>query len=353
MQLKYKNMKKSKPFNESILYVILIVIVIFSIVNLYFVTTRSQAISTSLEKAKEDARPAAIEVIKLTTNCQNCFERGKQLVSDLGITKLPTLIVSGEVKKPSIENIWGAWEEKEGNFVFKDVLPPYTNPESEVVGLVSLVNIVDSSCSKCADLSQVTTFLKESGVVFSDEKSLEYTTTEAQGLIDKFGIEKIPAVVLSDSILEYPSVKEVWDQVGATEKEGYFALHTQFPPYRDVKSNEVKGLVKVNYLSDSSCQTCYDVNVNREILLGFGLALEEENDLDISTTIGSGLVEKYNITKVPIILLSPEAAEYSDLTLVWSSVGDIDADGWYIMRNPELMGNHKDLTTGQEVSVEG
>ena len=280
-------------------------------------------------------------------------ERGKQLVSDLGITKLPTLIVSGEVKKPSIENIWGAWEEKEGNFVFKDVLPPYTNPESEVVGLVSLVNIVDSSCSKCADLSQVTTFLKESGVVFSDEKSLEYTTTEAQGLIDKFGIEKIPAVVLSDSILEYPSVKEVWDQVGATEKEGYFALHTQFPPYRDVKSNEVKGLVKVNYLSDSSCQTCYDVNVNREILLGFGLALEEENDLDISTTIGSGLVEKYNITKVPIILLSPEAAEYSDLTLVWSSVGDIDADGWYIMRNPELMGNHKDLTTGQEVSVEG
>ena len=74
MQLKYKNMKKSKPFNESILYVILIVIVIFSIVNLYFVTTRSQAISTSLEKAKEDARPAAIEVIKLTTNCQNCFD---------------------------------------------------------------------------------------------------------------------------------------------------------------------------------------------------------------------------------------------------------------------------------------
>src|SRR3989338_4302296 len=112
--------------DNNLIYGVLAIVVALSIVNVYLITARSQAVIAAINEAKEEARPADIEIIKLTADCLDCFdiekvlsdlksknvnlkkeetvtfssERGKELVSQLGITKLPTLIVSGEVNKP-------------------------------------------------------------------------------------------------------------------------------------------------------------------------------------------------------------------------------------------------------------
>ena len=61
------------------------------------------------------------------------------------------------------------------------------------------------------------------------------------------------------------------------------------------------------------------------------------------------ILKKYNITKVPVILISPDAGVYSGFVSAWPQVGDVSGDGWYIMRKPEALGTYKDLLTGQVV----
>ena len=366
--------------NNNLIYGILAIIVALSIVNVYFINVRSQTVSVDNAKAKEEARPADIEIIKLTAECSDCFDiekiltdlksknvnvkkeevvslssdRGKQLISQFGIAKLPTLIVSGEVKKPNIESILKDWEEKDGKFVYKNILPPYTNPATnEVIGRVSVVSISDSLCEKCGDLLVAIDSLKKAGIVISEEKKLDYSSSEAQTLIKKFEVQKIPVLLISNNIVEYPGMKQALDQIGSNEKEGFFVLHAQVPPYRDTKTNEVKGFVNVTYLGDLSCKSCYNVTINKEIITRYGLAIVGEKNLDLNSIEGSNLIKKYNIEKVPIILVSPEASVYDIFAnQVWPQVGSVESDGWFVMRNPELLGNYKNLTSGEEVVLE-
>jgi len=371
----------AKSFNENIMYIALVVILALLIVNVYFISVRSQNISIATAKAKEEARPANIEVVKLTAECSDCFDiekvltdlktknvnitkeeavssssdRGKGLVSSLGITKLPTLIVSGEVKKSNVESLWKDWEEKEGKFVFKNILPPYTNPSTnEIIGKVSVTSISDSSCEKCGDLLAAVDSLKNAGIIISEEKKLDYSSSEAQTLIKRFEVQRIPALLISSNIVEYTGMKQSLDQIGSKEKEGFFALHAQIPPYRDTKTNEVKGLVNVTYIGDISCNSCYNVTVNKEIIARYGLVIVGEKSLDINSTEGSDLVKKYKIETVPIILVSSEANYYDDFKQIWSKipVGSVESDGWFVMRHPEFLGTYKNLTSGQEVVLE-
>ncbi len=364
--------------DTKILYGMLAVVVVLSVVNLLLVTSGSQSVASNIIKAKEDARPANVDVVKLfDANCSDCFnidsvlselksksfkigkeesvspfsDRGKELANKFGITRLPTLIVSGEVKKSSIESFWkGKWELRDGSAVFKEVLPPYIDAkDNQVKGRVLVTNVLDSSCKDCADLSELTNFLKTNGVVISEEKKFEYNSADGVVAINTFGVEKIPAIIISKNVLEYSAVGEVWKSLNTTEKNGFFTVNAPSPPYRDVKSGELKGFVDVIYLKDSSCKSCYNVSANRDII-DFHSAIGKESDVDVNSTEGQELVKKYKIEKVPIVLMSPAAGEYSRLKAGWTAeAGTIESDGWFVMRNPQILGNYKDLKTNSEV----
>ena len=105
------------------------------------------------------------------------------------------------------------------------------------------------------------------------------------------------------------------------------------------------------YLTKDNCSVCYDVSVNKNILLRFGLNLNKENTYDINSPEGKQLVQKYNIKKVPIIILSPDAKYYPSLEKAWKSVGTIENDGLFVMRNPEVIGNYWDFENGGVVQT--
>ncbi len=214
---------------------------------------------------------------------------------------------------------------------------------------VQLIRIVDSSCEECFSTDNVVDLFKQGGVKIGEDKTLEYTSSEADVLIKKYNIQKIPAIIVSKEILEYEAIKSVWDQLNATEKDGFFALHAVFPPYRDVSTNEIKGLVSLIMLNDSSCATCYDVNLHKLSLSRFGVKISSETVYDIFSSQGKQLLNKYNITKVPTILLSPDANIYTSFIPVWETVGVIDADGWFVFRSTDVMGIYKDQLTGKTV----
>ncbi|MBI2578862.1 MAG: cupredoxin domain-containing protein [Candidatus Aenigmarchaeota archaeon] len=374
---------------DIILYIFIALAVVLSVVNFSLISARSEKVKEAVLLAEKENKPAKLELIKIiSSSCQDCFDinpvietlkkanvnvtsektidfssqEAKQLISQYNIEKLPTVVVLGEVNKSSVVNLWNQnWyvEMADGTqvlAVYSAVAPPYVDAASgDFRGLVALTHILDESCPDCADLMQVISFFKQQNVKFSSEKTIDYTSQEAKDLIAKFEVQKVPALIISKDILDYPAISQVWDQLNTSEKQGFYALHTTVPPYRDLATNKIEGLVTVIYLNDSTCASCYDVQINRQILeRNFGVVIANETTDDINSENGRSLVKQYNITKVPIMLASPDASVYAAFTEIWQQVGNVAKDGWYVMRKPEVLGTYKDLAKGivvNEVTV--
>ena len=170
-------------------------------------------------------------------------------------------------------------------------------------------------------------------------------TAYAKELARKFAINKTPVLIVTENVRQYPQVSQLWERIPLTEKEGLLIIDPLLPPYKDLTNNSIRGLVNAIFLNDTSCNDCYDVvGTNKQLLEGGGVVLAAEKVVDISSKEGKDLITKYNITKVPAGLLSPEMSEYITIAQVWSQLGTIEKDGWFVERNVDLLGTSKDLS---------
>ena len=363
---------------KNLLIALFALFVVFSLINTVFISNLSGGITEKLSLAKEQSRPAEIKVTAITlSKCKECYDvktaledlkkqnvnitkeesfdyesdKGKQLVELYGIERLPTLIIRGETNKTDqLQRYWDHVGEQRGTnyetVLYTNIVPPYYEMfEERIVGRVSITSLVDSSCGKCVSLAGIVSAFKQAGAKIVEEKTVEYKSEEGRQLVSKFGVREIPALIISKDILDYDSIKQIWNQLNTTEKEGFFALHSAIPPYIDVSTDKVVGLVNLIMLNDKTCNICYDVLVNKQIIARFGIATDKEFSYDVYSDEGKDLINKYKITKVPIIILSPETKVYTDFDQVWPQVGTIETDGWYVMRVPSVLGTYKDLTT--------
>ncbi len=371
-----------KNIVEMSIYGMFILMVALTIMNNFIILQRIGEVKEARETTKELLRPAEIEVTKiLLSNCQECFniedglekirnqnvnitsERviffnensAKELIDRYGIKKLPTLIISGEINKTEqlnnfFESMGNISDGK--NFIFTNLEPAYYDTDlAKIVGQVSIINVIDSQCKECTSLTQAADTLKQSGVAIIKEDTYEYSSEDGKELIKRFGISRIPVILISSEINYYNNIKNELQKF-SEEKNGFYALHAINPPYRDLESGEVVGLVKLILLTDNSCNECYDVEINKNILQRLGIVVNEEITYDIATKEGQELISKYNIEKVPVILLSPDVENYPVFTEVWKAVGSVDNNGWYIMRNPENLGTYRDLNTDEIIRAE-
>ncbi len=351
------------------LVVVLALVYIVNIIN-------TTGLVLNIGEKVEQQKPANIEIIKLSDqSCPNCFntdlviqeltqsgkikivkdevvdvstDRGKSLIQELSVQSVPTVIIKGEFNKKVADSVWDAnWRKTNNGVIYVQILPPYKNINTNsVIGLVSVIELKDQSCEKCFDFTPFTDFLKSSGVIFADQRSVDASSVEGKSLLTTFDIKKLPSLLVTSNVKEYPQVAHVWEAIKNTEKSDNLVIDPVLPPYKDLETNQVKGLVDVVYLVDSSCSDCYNVTeANKQIFDRFGLVANTEKTVDISSVGGKSLVKQYNITKVPIVILSPEASEYELFSQAWAQVGDTAENGWFIMRNPDLLGKHKDLNT--------
>ncbi|MBS3149516.1 hypothetical protein J4455_02365 [Candidatus Woesearchaeota archaeon] len=243
------------------------------------------------------------------------------------------------------------------NFVQIYQLEKYTNDEvNKIRGLsnqslpsINLVIIENENCKECIDMSIAVSEFKNLNIKFNDEK--KYSFAEADKLINKYKIEKIPALILSPEASKYKVITDIWDKVGTVENDGYFVLRNINPPYLDLKTNEIKGIVNLIMLYDENCKECYDVTKHKLAIAKIKMYIKNEEKIDINSKEGKELIQKYKITKIPTILLSKEAMDYPQFDFIWSSVGDTADDGTLVFRNVETMGTYKDLKTNKIIKV--
>src|SRR3989338_6633965 len=80
-------------------------------------------------------------------------EKSVELIHKYSITRVPTLIITGKLSEDS--KLVSSWvnfgtRESDGTLVFRSPYPPYLDLDSkEIVGDVSVIELVDATCADC------------------------------------------------------------------------------------------------------------------------------------------------------------------------------------------------------------
>ncbi len=215
---------------------------------------------------------------------------------------------------------------------------------------VDVTHIVDSSCEICSSEDVIVQVFEASGMVVGRETTVEYDSGEGQRLINNFGLQTVPAVVFSQDIIDYPNITGVLTRLNSSEIDGSYALSVRQPPFRNL-SEGIVGLVDLAYINDSTCDQCYDVFLHRSILsINFGVFVDREVIIDVNSPLGKEFLNRYNITKIPTVIVSDDANVYPGLMQLWDGVGTIEEDGYMVFRNlTQLNAIYKNLETGRLV----
>lgn len=307
----------------------------------------------------EELRPNLAFNITEVDRVASDSPEGAALIEQYDIAMLPGIIISeGAAADEQFTSIWTAnvgTLEDDGALVFRNHYPPYYDvAESKVRGLVDAYVIAPLECEYCEDLDGFLDYLGGDAVLvrFSSRASLLENDTEAQELMERYNLTKLPVFIFSDEITAYPIYEE---QLGPlmSDEDGWVVLRDVLPPYFDVEAGEEVGLVEVIKLTDASCPECFDTAPLIESLEAqFGLAVVSTTTHDVSSAEGQALVDKYNISLVPTVLISPEASVYPGFEDVWVGMGDsVEADGWYTYRNHESVSFdlvYRDLNAPEE-----
>ncbi len=191
---------------------------------------------------------------------------------------------------------------------------------------------------------------KQANIVYSSQEEIDPESDLARELIVKYEITKLPALVLTGEIEKDDKAKSYLNTLGQL-KQGAIVISGLVPPYQNVSDSKVVGEYKIILLTDSTCTSCYDVNLHKNILSSFGMYPFEEEEVDSNTTDGKRLIAKYNIQKVPTILLEGDLDVYLRLGQIWKDVGRVADDNTYVFEAVERMGTYKDLILGKIVEA--
>ncbi|MBI2558519.1 hypothetical protein HYW20_04305 [Candidatus Woesearchaeota archaeon] len=347
------------------------------IINIILTSSISNELKNGKAAVKESIKPAKIELTVIrNSKCTDCFDistvvghiksinlnitketalefdsnEARQIMSKYKIEKIPAIIVTGEIDKASIQGL----EKKTDALLLADILPPYTNATTgDIRGRVALHLLKDTECAKCNDLVNLMTQIKAAGVMISEEKDIASNSDEGKDLIKKYNIGFAPTIILSNDASVYDIIQKAWPQIGTQETDGSYVLRTVAPPFVNLTTGELKGIVNLVYLTDKSCTDCYDVSQHREILASpqsFAITLDKEDTFDISDAKGKDLLKKYNITQVPTIIVSSEVGVYPS-SLILKQFFSVEKDGSYVFRKLSSVGSYKDLTANEVVKA--
>ncbi|MEM4240396.1 MAG: hypothetical protein QXM31_03770 [Candidatus Woesearchaeota archaeon] len=326
--------------------------------------------------AETPAEPTKLSQLTVTVitppKCDDCFEKeafaaaisqlpkvnvteeyleynsteGKKLIEEYNLTRLPAAIITGDTEAVNIPN----FPKKGSAYYFTETPPPYYDiKQKKVIGRVAVTYITHALCPQCFNIAVYGTQLKDAGIDVTSERTLDATSADAMAMISRYGITKLPTMLMSPDAMEYEIIRQAWPAVGSQHTDGMLILRNVTPPYYDLGDNKVHGLVTITYVADKTCAECYNVSLHRALLeQGFGVHFAGEKSIDVSSLAGKDILRKYNITLVPTVLLDKEAQAYAAVMAAWSEVGSVEPDGMLVFRRVDLLSSitYKDLATG-------
>jgi len=313
---------------------------------------------TDLVKSGE---PAELTLTIVGADCEDCFDitpaiqvlqteytfkeiknvsmdDSGSLVAKYDITKLPAMIFTGDIEEIQLPNL----VKKDDAMVFTETPAPYYDvSKKEIVGYVTITRLVDSSCHGCFNISIIEDQMTGAGILVKSRETVEVSSEKGKQLVSKYKITEVPTLLFNKELLVYEQIQQVWKDFGSEESDGTLVLRTLNPPYKNIQTGKIEGIVNLKYLVDKTCMNCFEPSNYYDLLKeSFSLTVNDEKIIDVSTTDGKNLIKKYNITQIPTVILSPEAGVYPSLKTAWPQVGSEERDGNFIFRNVDLLDSY-------------
>jgi len=204
--------------------------------------------------------------------------------------------------------------------------------------------VTSKACGdKCWDTGLFFEVLQQAGAKEKSRTTVYIEDKKGQDLVEKFKITQVPTILVAGDIDKDEQLTGFFSALGETIDKT-FVLRQVIPPYINAASGQLKGEVAVTFITDNSCAECYDVNLHQTSLANFGVPIANSRTVDAASDEGKSLIEKYNITKVPTIVISGQPDEYQSLKSIWATVGKVADDGTYVFTNlDEMGGSYYDL----------
>ncbi|MFH1521148.1 MAG: hypothetical protein ABID61_05875 [Candidatus Micrarchaeota archaeon] len=231
-----------------------------------------------------------------------------------------------------------------------NVTPLPSQPVSTLTPVTAYL-ITQANCNNCSASGYLLDSFISAESQFSfnvTKKVLVSTSSEAQSLISKYKITKLPVMLVSSSAANSSQFESAWlGRLGTKESDGMYVYRSVYPPYYDSSLGKAVGYVNVYHIVPTSCTNCTNTTEFIQFLTSDQvlMLINSETVLSQNSSKAQELISKYNITKLPTVLLSPDATYYPIINTSWNTSGTFEKDGWLIYRN--VLPPYLDLTTNQ------
>ena len=195
---------------------------------------------------------------------------------------------------------------------------------------IEVIALTFKDCRQCFDVQPMADGIVKSLVGAEVEnKTLDYRN--ASDLIAKYGVKKVPAVIVTGEIGKVPSLKQALAPLAVENPDGSLVLSR--PLYFDLEKQKFVGLLKITRIVNSTCFECTKAfDFQKNIEQGVGITFSDETELELNDSRAISLIRQYNITKIPSIIITGEIDEYKGLKEEWLTIGNVEADGALVWR---------------------
>ena len=194
----------------------------------------------------------------------------------------------------------------------------YSNaPQKEIRAVV----LRPQNCSDCFNIAPILNEVRSSNVNLTIVQYFDVPSAEAEIYLDKYNITKLPAILLFGGTSNLQSFGE--------KRNDALVFTRQKPVYLDLQSGKFVGRVNATIINTPLCSICQNLSNIVAALRQQGMSVYENkiNDIEAMRLIGL-----YNISKLPVLILSPDALQY-ELMDSWRAQGTIESDGSFVLRN--------------------
>ncbi|MBI4210278.1 MAG: hypothetical protein HY544_02105 [Candidatus Diapherotrites archaeon] len=235
-----------------------------------------------------------------------------------------------------------------------DTNPVKSQPTPEPAE-ITLTLIVSSPHKNIASLLSLLLQLKQlPDIKVIGEKTLEKDSGEAKQLIEKYSIERIPAMLLEGETKKAATLSQNWPKIGSVESDGTMVLRNIPPVYLETSTGKLRGEINAAFISVPDKNGVFDANeVFTQILQNaFGIRPISQETLRYDSPRGKELVSKYGLEKLPTFIISGDLNAYSGFPESWKEIGSVEPDNSFVFRELGAIGGIKYLDLNKNEVVE-
>ena len=214
---------------------------------------------------------------------------------------------------------------------------------------LEVVLLTPENCPDCFNINRALADLKSKNVNVTSERTISAGEPEAKQFIDAYGLETLPALVITGEINKSESLKNFFNSFGKID--GEVALYTKIEPvFFDLKENSVKGRVKAISIVDSGCANCTNFEGFVDYLRQNGVSISESKEVEWNSAEGKELLKKFSTTKAPALLISEDISEYKLIpALMKNQLNATVSQGWFAMS--AFKAPYREVSSGKVVGL--